>query len=810
MKLKLKNIGGGQPVVRIIRLTGETTLDNSENQFTVMDEAGMDFGIRLAAQPASMQYTKISTGEVVQLRLGDAITHPNQIDPDLDFDADWTEEEIDAYNERMADRKDIIIFNTVKTLGDATNNYYIFDSGYVNAGTVRIDAENIVGPVCVELPNVEVTIGSSVRTISKSGCVVQGDGDVSIFFEEGVEHIANMAFPVNTLKNPLVLPNSLTSVSGNIFPSDLTTPSITMGSGLTAIPTGFFTGCSTAEVIIPEGVTDIGSDAFGQNSIGKKVTLPSTLQYIESSAFMNWIIGEELIIPSAIEIMENAFFYWGNSLGKVDGQGGIEGVQSPYNLALPANLEFVDKGAFQGARFKELTINNPLTDSLGLASFGWCTAEKITLNGKVTNTNASFMNMELCTLIDLGSEGIVNIGPQTFQSIGKVTDLHIPGACRTIDQGAFVLMEELTNLTFAEGLEEFTDAQGSAFGGSYPNLEHLVFPNSLKRFNNLSAGNFSALKTMVFGNGLTKMGSLPSARDWDFKIFIGSPWIAGLSVPTFNYTPYLQVFVPATSFSQYAAVVNPAVLVPYTPPAVPAVVTLPPLEPIQTTEPWSLQWRRSDSATPEQTYFDNGIVPIDFLKDLPGFDDLIINCPIVANGALDTDGTSALKRIRILEGVVDLYSGVLSGMLIGVRELTLPSTLKGLGENVLTGAALLTSFTNNATSMDSVSLTALGDLPASLGVIAPILPAPPVITEASPTRFAGTGKRDDVIYYKITRGGTTLVDTSIAVSHDGTWYDNRAGEGYEVGDQMTAYYHDRLDNVSATATVATVTQPPQS
>ena len=64
MKLKLKNIGGGQPVVRIIRLTGETTLDNSDNQFTVMDEAGMDFGIRLAAQPVSMQYTKISTGEV--------------------------------------------------------------------------------------------------------------------------------------------------------------------------------------------------------------------------------------------------------------------------------------------------------------------------------------------------------------------------------------------------------------------------------------------------------------------------------------------------------------------------------------------------------------------------------------------------------------------------------------------------------------------------------------------------------------------------------------------------------------------------
>lgn len=77
-----------------------------------------------------------------------------------------------------------------------------------------------------------------------------------------------------------------------------------------------------------------------------------------------------------------------------------------------------------------------------------------------------------------------------------------------------------------------------------------------------------------------------------------------------------------------------------------------------------------DKGTPEQAYFENGIVPEDYLKDLPGFDDLIINCPVVSKGALDTNGTPALKRIRIMEGVVDIHTDVLSGMLIGVRELT--------------------------------------------------------------------------------------------------------------------------------------------
>lgn len=811
MKLKLKNIGGGQPVVRIIRLTGETTLDNSDNQFTVMDEAGMDFGIRLAAQPVSMQYTKISTGEVVQLRLGDSITHPNQIDPDIDFDADWTDEQTEEYTARMADRKDVIIFDTVKTIGDPTGDYVMFADAYSNMGTIHINAENINGLICLQIPDVEITIGSNVRRIERSGRFIQDNvpGGTKLVFEEGVQYISPMAFIIPTLENALVLPDSLIEAPGPIFPGGFVVPSITIGGGLTTVPDNFFVSCQTSEVIVREGVVQIGAGAFGQNSIGTKVTLPSTLEYIKNTAFMNWTNGVELIIPSVLEIGNNAFFQWGHGLGSVNDQGVLVGEQSPFILNLPENLEIADVSAFMFSRFKELVFNGNATNTIRENCFGWCTAEKITVNGTIQSTDKSFIFMGLCESIDLGSEGIRNIGDSTFQGLKKITDLHIPKGCRLILARAFSLMEGLTNLTFAEGVEELS---GDPFGSSYPNLEHLVFPNSLKRFSSLSYGDFSALKTMVFGNGLTRMGPLPGARSWDFKIFIGSPWVVGMQVPSFNYSPYLQVYVPVDSYEQYRNAIpsSAPVLVPYTPPTIPGVVTLPPLEPIQTTEPWSIQWRNMDKGTPEQTYFENGIVPADFLKDLPGFDDLIINCPIVSNGALDTDGSPALKRIRIMEGVVDIHADVLRGMLIKVRELTLPSTLKGLGNSALTGASFLTSFTNNATAMDSVHPTALSDLPADIGTIAPVYPPAPVITEASTARFAGTGIRDEKISYKITRGETTLVDTLIAISHDGTWYDNRAGEGYEVGDKLTAYYIDRMDNVSATATVATVPTPPQS
>ena len=73
----------------------------------------------------------------------------NQIDPDIDFDADWTDEQLAEYTARMADRKDIIIYDTVKTIGDPTGDYVMFDPAYSNMGTIHINAENINGSIIV-------------------------------------------------------------------------------------------------------------------------------------------------------------------------------------------------------------------------------------------------------------------------------------------------------------------------------------------------------------------------------------------------------------------------------------------------------------------------------------------------------------------------------------------------------------------------------------------------------------------------------------------------------------------------------------
>ena len=146
-KLFIENANKGAGAQIRIYPLDENSQVIAPDSFTSMDDLGLSFGIALqplGEVPPSMQYTKISTGEIVQLRLGDSITHPNQIDPDIDFDADWTDEQLAEYNARMADRKDIIIFDTVKTIGDPTGDYVMFDPAYSNMGTIHINAENII------------------------------------------------------------------------------------------------------------------------------------------------------------------------------------------------------------------------------------------------------------------------------------------------------------------------------------------------------------------------------------------------------------------------------------------------------------------------------------------------------------------------------------------------------------------------------------------------------------------------------------------------------------------------------------------
>ena len=101
---------------------------------------------------------------------------------------------------------------------------------------------------------------------------------------------------------------------------------VVIPKGVKTIGDGVFSGVpreqrrfceSLEEVIIPEGVTDIGRNAFTWCHHLEKVSFPEGLETIGMGAFSRCEALEEIILPSSLRVIENGAFEYCGSLKKI-------------------------------------------------------------------------------------------------------------------------------------------------------------------------------------------------------------------------------------------------------------------------------------------------------------------------------------------------------------------------------------------------------------------------------------------------------------------------------------------------------------
>lgn len=233
--------------------------------------------------------------------------------------------------------------------------------------------------------NGTLTLGRSLRTIGKEAfywCAFTG----SLTIPEGVAEIADGAFSSlhqfnrdrmfngtltlpSTLKTigaeafaytdfsgELLIPDGVTSIGANAFkecdgfggllslPDSVKTvgewafylckgfTGLKLSAGLTKIETlsfAFMAGLKT-EVVIPEGVTEIGEGAF-ECSYMPSVRLPSTLRKIEKQAFMYAHNLTKITLPDGLETI---------------GDEAFDGCYFKKAIVLPASIKSIGKKAF--------------------------------------------------------------------------------------------------------------------------------------------------------------------------------------------------------------------------------------------------------------------------------------------------------------------------------------------------------------------------------------------------------------------------------------------------------------------------------
>lgn len=324
----------------------------------------------------------------------------------------------------------------------------------------------------------------------------------------------------------IVIPEGVTEIADRVFISRTFIKSVVLPSSLKKIGSFAFCGCtSLVNVSLNEGLEYIGDDAFYGSSFGEKntknqitygsVTIPSTVTYIGYEAFCNaTYLGEVIFSDEGSAAIEFGL--------KDDNNSMFRACSSLKKVTLPQRIKEIPASAFQNCPLlEEVTFGNA-TEKIGRLAFNKCPSlEKLDCPAslKIIDDYA-FSDCKLSSVTL--NEGLERIGEGAFYGcdFGGKNDknqivyeiLTIPSTVTYIDYVAFCNCTYLGEVIFSdEGNKtiEFglKDGKNSMFMAC-PNLRKVTLPGRMKTIPGAAFQNCPLLKNVIFGNEVESIGEI--------------------------------------------------------------------------------------------------------------------------------------------------------------------------------------------------------------------------------------------------------------------------------------------------------------
>lgn len=132
----------------------------------------------------------------------------------------------------------------------------------------------------------------------------------------------------------VIVPDGVTKLQSNAFSDCKTLTRVTLPAGVTELPNSLFGGCTAlSEIVIPEGVTSIGESAFDGCESLMEIRLPAGITEIPTALFSGCKALSAVSIPEGVDSIGDSAFYGCKGLTK---------------LALPQGLKEIGVNAFLG------------------------------------------------------------------------------------------------------------------------------------------------------------------------------------------------------------------------------------------------------------------------------------------------------------------------------------------------------------------------------------------------------------------------------------------------------------------------------
>ena len=325
------------------------------------------------------------------------------------------------------------------------------------------------------LPSSIKTIGNSALNIPIVGYNLHYAGDTAAWcgIRFGETHgRRNLYFQDVAVEN-LILPDGVTEIPSNAFSWCMNLKSVRMPNSLKSIGDTAFKFCEDLiAVTFSEKLESIGSDAFMYTSV-QEVRLPDSLISLGSGAFSNCESMSVLSIGNSLTEINTEAFYCSRALKEV---------------VIPDQVEFIRLSAFAGSGISKLTWGDQLK-MIGSSAFSGC----VNLEGELVIPDS-----------------VQSIHEDAFSGCKKYTGLVIGSGVENIGKTAFYGCTGLQTISVKEG-NAFYAGEGNCLVCLETRLllqgcNQSVIPDGVKEINERAFRNCTEITQLIIPASVIKIG----------------------------------------------------------------------------------------------------------------------------------------------------------------------------------------------------------------------------------------------------------------------------------------------------------------
>ena len=297
------------------------------------------------------------------------------------------------------------------------------------------------------------------------------------------------------LVTDLLIPDGVTSIGSLAFYYCTSLTSITIPDSVTSIGSAAFGGCtSLTSITIPDSVTSIGSEAFDGCTSLTSVTIPDSVTSIGDRAFYRCTSLTSVTIGNGVTSIGSYAFYDCTSLTAVHINDLAAWCRIDFENYAANPLYYAKKLYLNGSLITDLVIPDGVT-SIGSYVFDGCTSlTSITIPDSVTSigsyvfdgctklTAVHISDIAAWCLIKFGSsyDNPLYHAKNLYLNGSLVTDLVIPDSVTSIGSCAFYNCKSLTSITIPDSV---TSIGSSAFGRC-TSLTSITIPDGVTSIGN--------------------------------------------------------------------------------------------------------------------------------------------------------------------------------------------------------------------------------------------------------------------------------------------------------------------------------------